>query len=1260
MYGLIRAEHLNAWAGRYTAPAEFPRLVRLLLWALLRAPRAINFPADEAVRLAGYDGQLDIATTEAGLPEGLSVWELGTNSGIKAKADEDYEKRTKNSVGVDRASTTYVFATPRTWPGKAAWAQARSDERIWRRVLAFDAEDLLQWMEQSPAVAVWFGRITGLVPRGIRDLQGSLEDYRLATQPEFDPAGALIGRQLQVEAMLRTLASEPTAIELEAANREEAEAFIGACIASLPQDQQDPQWARALCVDDSDALRQVAAAGEQFLLIVGDGSSPLPANARKHTIVRVVLPGTGSTAAIVLAEPNMRQLIDWVEKQGVERNEAFRRCYDAAGSLERVRRLYLRAGPPPPAWAQPEVAPAVAAAVLVGSWDSGNREDQAFVALVSGADYARFEAAIGSWTLGADPLMTRAGDEWRVHNRQDAWRRLEPYLRTEQLDVFVRAATEVMLEPDPRFDIPPAERWLASMHGKRRPHSESLRKGVADSLLYFATKGDDRQPCYSGVRAQDWAERCVRAIFEHRSEPNFWRRLQGNFTELAEASPEPFLSALEQDLREVHPQILDLFENEGEHGACLHAELLWALELLAWAPVHVGRVAQMLASLAAIDPGGRWSNRPASSLASMLDPMQPQCRATSDERSRLLAALAAVHPGITADLCETLVARNGGILHHSHRPAMRDWAPPERLHPVLVTDYWTDVQAAAKQLLALAGTDAKRWAVLLQNLNQLMPEVKESVFVGIEATHASLPVAEQRQLRQALRKLLHHHNQFADSEKQIGWLYDETILSRLMRLYESLAPDDLIDRHAWLFNFWPERPSDTGTDWQEEQAALDRERMGVAAQLAPMGLQALVDRLDCFENRRSLGSALASCREGDDLAAELFTRHGESPRAEVHELIQGFAQQLHLKDGPAFVERWVRPDGGAPLTEAACAALLLGLPSEATTWDAAEQRGPVCAEAYWRGTHGTPFDRPADGERVARALLGVNRVLDAIDVLAKNSKTDWLAGAGDSELVIEALQRGVEASNANPGQGQRVAYDVTTLLKRLSKCHKVSVETMTQLEWAYFGLLEYQAQHDLVIYRRLSTEPGMVVELLSLLYRPDGVDKESVPEPTETAKRMASNAWHVLNDWRPFAKLSAAEMPSAESLRQYSEAVIQIGQERGYRGIALDHLGKALASSPPGVDGNWPHESVRVVIEHMAAEEELKDGFVVGRINMRGVTSRSIGDGGEQERDLAEKYRKWQGALAMEAPATSGLLGRLAQHYDRDATSIDIDDLRRH
>lgn len=76
MYGFVRAEHLNIWASRYTAPAEFPRLMRLLVWALVRAPRSVNFPADEAVRLAGYDGVVDVNESIGGIPTGSSVWAL--------------------------------------------------------------------------------------------------------------------------------------------------------------------------------------------------------------------------------------------------------------------------------------------------------------------------------------------------------------------------------------------------------------------------------------------------------------------------------------------------------------------------------------------------------------------------------------------------------------------------------------------------------------------------------------------------------------------------------------------------------------------------------------------------------------------------------------------------------------------------------------------------------------------------------------------------------------------------------------------------------------------------------------------------------------------------------------------------------------------------------------------------------------------------------------------------------------------------------
>lgn len=43
-------------------------------------------------------------------------------------------------------------------------------------------------------------------------------------------------------------------------------------------------------------------------------------------------------------------------------------------------------------------------------------------------------------------------------------------------------------------------------------------------------------------------------------------------------------------------------------------------------------------------------------------------------------------------------------------------------------------------------------------------------------------------------------------------------------------------------------------------------------------------------------------------------------------------------------------------------------------------------------------------------------------------------------------------------------------------------------------------------------------------------------------------------------------------------------------------------------------------------------------------------DGGEQERELADKYRAWSRRLSFEYPYVSGVLGRIADDYERART----------
>jgi hypothetical protein len=59
---------------------------------------------------------------------------------------------------------------------------------------------------------------------------------------------------------------------------------------------------------------------------------------------------------------------------------------------------------------------------------------------------------------------------------------------------------------------------------------------------------------------------------------------------LAEASPEEFMDAVEDSLAQNDPPIMALFvDGNGIFGTAYHANLLWALEILAWSQLPGSR-----------------------------------------------------------------------------------------------------------------------------------------------------------------------------------------------------------------------------------------------------------------------------------------------------------------------------------------------------------------------------------------------------------------------------------------------------------------------------------------------------------------------------------------------------------------------------------------------------------------------------------------------------------------------------------------------
>lgn len=1251
MIELVRADDLDRWASRITAAPEFPRLVRLLVHATARGLKQVDFPADEAVRLAGWDGKVLAEEAAPFVPAGFSAWELGTGHDPRAKANDDYAKRTGNPLSVDPLQATFIFATPRRWPGRDDWVTEKRAEGKWKDVIAFDAEIFAQWLESAPAVAAWLAPVVGSMPPDARALEVVCDDFRTATKPALDLSGLLIARDSERAKLLALLQGPPLVVEISATTVAEATAFVGACIDSLPEHERDSLWARAIWVDSNAGLRTIAVS-DRPLIVVASGE--LPGAGTQHHFVKVSASrGSGAGNAIELGTQPVSALVEYLAKQGLDRNDAYERCQEAGGYLERVRHTLLAVAPAVPEWVAPAVGVTVAATILIGEWDESYETDKAIVSAIAGVEYEQFIRAVTPFQSGPSPLISRAGTVWKVYARPTAWKLLEPSLTTRQLEVFLQSARDVLLEPDPRFELAPEERWMANVHGKRRAHSSHLRNGLAAGLLHAAVLGRDDAACYAGRRAQSWIDGACRRLFEKRSELGFWRRIRGELRELAEAAPDQFLTALEADLSQAEPQVCDLFEEEGEHGACLHADLLWALELLAWAPEYVGRVALLLAALAESDPGGRWANRPHSSLAEMLLPLQPQCSATAPERKRLFTLITQRFPKAGWNLGEALMPSQTAIITPAARPKLRGWAPEAERKPVLRVEYWAEIQDISERLLELAGKDAERWHFLLSSLNSFMPPLKERVLRGAEELDRQIEGDNRLLFWTLLRKLLHHHNQFSAKE-EVEWVYPREILDRLEALYARLTPEHPISQLAWLFAFHVERPTDVALDWREEQEKTSAAQAAAAETLASLDLNVLVAALPRFENHRMLGYCLGRSSRAETIEPVLLRRCAASANEQERDLARGFSAARYGVDPGGFLRQWcsrVSPDF---ISEHAAATMLQGLPASPEIWDAVEAAGPLCRESFWKEAYIHLFDRPREAERAARNLLSVGRALAAIDLLAANTKNGWLAGDGDVRLVVDVLEAGVAEANANPIHGQRVAYDIARLIRALADSKRLELGELMHMEWIYFGVLEHQAQHDLVIYQHLISDPELLLQLVALIYIPEGESREGRPEPSEAERAAATQAWRILQKWKPFAGTPPQAMPPSRELAAIVERVRKLAAERRHAGIVDDHLGKALASSPTGTDGVWPHESVREVLERYSSEA-LADGFVVGKRNLRGITSRAPGDGGEQERQLAAQYETWQRALAVSNPRTSALLGRLAEEYRAQAAWEDTE-----
>lgn len=1242
---LVDATELDSWADRRASQDELPQILRWLVSGSVPELGHLHFRAGEGIGTAGWDGLVNTVHGNAWVPGDQSAWETGTDEDVTRKANDDYESRTQNPLGLNQAETTFVFVTPRRWPRRDSWATARRAEGVWKDVRAFDADSLEEWLDATPAVHARVTKLMGRDPDGAADLASAWGRFAGRTSPQLPPDLLTAGRDEEAAQAVAWLRGAPSVLSVVAESGDEAFGFIAACLKQLPEGDLAVIEARTMVIRTAEAWDEVLARTTNPLLLIPVFENPSTAEATDagHHValpldLNAVPTGKSTTLPRLRREPAVAALV----RHGLEKNQAEELAALARRSLLVLQRhLAVDATVARPAWAQPDRVNDVIPAMLAGVWRDDFVPDRDVLASLAKRPYDDLIEVLARWQTLPDSPVRKLGNLWFITSKEDAWDLTLRFLSPGHLERFRGEVLKVLAAVDPALDVDPGRRWSAAMLGKVRPWSQRLRVGMAETIALMATRSGTA--ALGGMTGQEFADQLLLDVFGRANADasgRLWSSLADVLPLLAEASPGRFLDAIDSGISNGSiSKIFDPAVEEQPFGSPMHTGLLWALEAVAWNPDHLGGSAVALAKLAEHDPGGRWANRPASSLREIFLPWLPHTRASLDDRVAVLDRLRRATPAIAWKLMVSLLPSFHQTSMSTYKPRWRDGEPENRPN-ITLGELERHVDAMTQRLVDDAHKDGSRWADLVVPSAVLPPGAYDTVVSELEGMDPRSMVTEDREaIVNSLRDVVFQHRRFPDAV----WAMPTVRIDRLDALLYRFEETDLVHRSVWLFSHRASLSQPRSGDLKAEQEAIKRTRVGaVQGVLRTAGLEGIWQLGSMCELPMLLGVTLA--HSDAPVEEAMIEQLGASDTAR-HQVAEGYVIGRFEVDRWSWAERYLSRVSDWPHAQAV--RFLHCLPAEQNTFGWVERLGDDVSKGYWENLNPL-LVQGQDRNWAIEKLLKYGRpsaTLGLIDELITKQEGEQ-GEAVDPDLLLQVLSE--TARGGLHGDATMVAYYVANLLNHLGSLPGVDRARLAQLEWQYLPLLEHMSRPPLILFEELRRNPEFFVEVVCWVYKAETDQGDA--EITDDAMARAHLGYQLLNSWNTAPGVGTdGEGPTLEDWVVHTRELLI---ERGRIRIGDNCIGRVLRYVPVDADGAWPTLAVRELIESICSQD-LEHGVELEVYNSRGATFRSLSDGGKQERVLAKQYQEYARRVGGKWPRTRRMLERISENWDRDARRED-------
>ena len=1243
----IKARYIHEWPNHNLEARQlFAVLLRKLVNSTGRDLRRVDFPGYDNAEDKGWDGVVVADSATPWIPEAQSVWEFGVNQDPARKAEGDYSTRLKSTPKSERARYTFIFVTPRLWKGKTTWAKTKREQDEWKEVRAYDAGDLEQWLDVSVSARMWLAEKLGMPTTGFETLDESWRRWSSASEPEMSPAifeSAVTAHLPTFKDWLTGPSKTPFLVAADSAH--EALAFL-ACV--FEHDEISSKSRDLAVVFNSPTiLRTLAASSSSFIPVVytDDTERELATIYRqRHCIAVHTSNAVDSKPHVTLRPLDYTSFENALSGMGFEREDV-RRYARESGCSPTVLRRRLSKLPAirTPHWAEDaELARNLIPMTLVGAWHANSDADCEALCVLAQRTYPDIEASLSHMTRLPDAPIWSIGQYRGVTSKIDALHAIQEHVIQQDLNEFLFLAEYVLSEMDPSLELPEDRRWSAALYGKVRDHSASLRNGICETLVLLSVYGNNLFRDRIGIDI----ETCVSSLVQRLLTPLTIDKLlshQDDLPNFAEAAPNAFLCLIEADLRQPEPVVIGLLKpvDSAPFSRNLRSGLLWALECLAWK--HLSRVSLILAQLSRIAIDDNWVNKPIATLSAFFRSWMPRTAAPLEERIQVLELLITRYPDIGWKICVVQLDTGPQMAFPSHRPRWRNDASGAG-QMASEGDYDAFRRKALDVALSWPEHTAETLGDLVERIHSIADSHPDEVWHLIDVWASSQPADDAKaSLRKRIRSA-------ALTRRGSRRGLSEVTLNLARQAYERLEPRDPVIRHAWLFTTsYIELSSDeideSELNYQEHGEIVRKQRTAAIDEIwSAHGFDGLTALLAHSSAPNAVGDVLVSILSDRETQIQFLRRCfsiTDFPRETLDWCIRGFLWSIDNRARSDLLAATLNSAEDADIVR-----LCLCAPFGTQTWRLLDTYDRGLRDQYWAEV-APVWGRYDDMELVELIdrLLGANRPRAAFHAV----KFDWPCV---ETTKLKRILVDIDTSDVDPRDCfQLEAHDISEALSEIDSRNSTNLEELALLEFKFIDALQFSKHGIPNLERWMSEFPLGFVQALALVFdRDDG--RQDPPE------------WQVQNSQKKSALFSAAHdllmrmrrIPGTredgqidqEKISEWITETRRLCAEYGRADIGDQYIGELLSNSPIDGNGAWPCTAICDVMEQVGSEV-IGEGFNIGVRRARGVTTRAIGEGGKQERELAAKYRSWGRQRSPYYPFAGSVLDSIAAYYEAEA-----------